>query len=131
MKEKAETSTKTEASGQSLEQLSGAVINTPKKDARAVVVSSPNDTNAAKTARSRVTVYLPEDAKLYVNGSLCPLTSGKRSFVTPSLDSGKRYYYTLRVDHEESGRTNSHNRKVVLFAGQNVEVHMNLMSISH
>src|SRR5262249_25551942 len=48
----------------------------------------------AKDEPARVTVKLPADAKLYVDGVLCPMTSAVRSFETPTLHGGVTYQYT-------------------------------------
>ncbi|MGF1581877.1 MAG: TIGR03000 domain-containing protein [Gemmataceae bacterium] len=120
----------------SLEKLSNAVSDLANRTASVAPPSGDNtgflagNTNVAQSASARVTVYLPENATLYIDGSYCSLTSSKRSFVTPTLEAGKRYFYNLRVDHVENGRTKTHNRKVVLTAGEHVVVHMGLMNIS-
>ncbi|MCS6852899.1 MAG: TIGR03000 domain-containing protein [Gemmataceae bacterium] len=74
------------------------------------------------TARTRITVQLPADAKLYVNGDLCPLTTATRRFDTPELPTGQTYAYTFRAEVERAGRTVSANRTVVFRAGEPVTV---------
>jgi uncharacterized protein (TIGR03000 family) len=65
-----------------------------------------------------VTVRLPADAKLFVDGVACPLTSDTRSFATPALQPGQRYFYTMRVELVRDGVTQSDSQRVVLEAGQ-------------
>jgi uncharacterized protein (TIGR03000 family) len=43
---------------------------------------------------AKITVTLPANATLYVDNVLCPLTSATRTFATPKLQSGQKYYYT-------------------------------------
>jgi uncharacterized protein (TIGR03000 family) len=71
---------------------------------------------------ARVTVKLPSDAQLYVDGVLCPLTSTTRSFDTPELDAGRRYYYTLKAEVVRDGVTQSARKRVVVEAGKEVTV---------
>ena len=68
---------------------------------------------------------LPADAKLYVDNVLCTLTSSQRSFATPKLAPGQKYYYTLRVELSQNGQTMSRSQQVTLQAGQHVQVNFN------
>ncbi len=121
---------------QSLEKLAANVEKLSNRPPSVVIPPQSNPetptsgTSVVQDAPTRVTVYLPKNATLYVNGSYCPLTSSKRSFVTSTLKAGKRYYYTLRVDHVENGQRKSRTRRVVLTSGQHVQVHMGLMTIN-
>jgi uncharacterized protein (TIGR03000 family) len=72
---------------------------------------------------AKVTVRLPADAKLYIDGQLCPLTSDVRTFNTPKLTAGKNYSYTLEVVRD--GGKKSDSRKVKIEAGKSVEVDFN------
>jgi uncharacterized protein (TIGR03000 family) len=69
-----------------------------------------------------VTVKLPSDARLYVDGVQCPLTSSTRSFDTPDLNAGQRYYYTLKAEVVREGETRVATRRVTLEAGKQVTV---------
>jgi uncharacterized protein (TIGR03000 family) len=71
---------------------------------------------------SRITVRLPQSAKLYVNDDLCTLRSETRSFETPQLKADKEYRYTLRAEVVRNGQTVSEIKKVVFKAGQPVDV---------
>jgi uncharacterized protein (TIGR03000 family) len=76
----------------------------------------------AKPAPARVTVQLPADARLLVDGVACPLTSSTRSFETPALDPGRKYFYTLTAEVVRDGRPVSDSRRVQLQAGKEVKV---------
>jgi uncharacterized protein (TIGR03000 family) len=65
-----------------------------------------------EAAPARITVKLPEEAKLFVNGVACPA----RSFDTPKLDPERTYSYTLKADI--AGRSES--RVITFRAGQAV-----------
>lgn len=78
-------------------------------------VSFPSDT-------ARITVRLPASAKLFVDDVLCPLTSDTRSFNTPKLEAGRKYYYTLRMEQEQNGTTQVESRRVIITPGEHVQV---------
>jgi uncharacterized protein (TIGR03000 family) len=81
-----------------------------------------NELTAQKPAPARITVHLPADARLFVNGELAKLTSNTRSFETPRLKPGKEYTYTLKAELVREGQTRSANRQVVFQAGKHVTV---------
>jgi len=75
-----------------------------------------------KAAPAKVTVQIPEDARLFVNDVLCPMTSTKRTFDTPELPVGQKFAYTLRAEANRNGQTLRAVRKVEMQAGQEVNV---------
>jgi uncharacterized protein (TIGR03000 family) len=79
---------------------------------------------AVRTAASgaRVTVRLPEDARLTINGVPCALTAGVRSFDVPELEPGRLYHYTLNARVQRDGRARSETRQIVFEAGAEVDV---------
>jgi uncharacterized protein (TIGR03000 family) len=78
------------------------------------------DRGAAGVAK--VTVRVPEDAKLYVDGVLCPLTSTSRTFETPKLEPGRRYYYTVKAEVVRDGQAQAESRRVYVEAGKSTTV---------
>jgi uncharacterized protein (TIGR03000 family) len=71
---------------------------------------------------ARITVKLPAEARLYVDGVLCPLTSATRSFTTPELAAGQKYYYTLKAEVVRAGETLAARKRVIVEAGKEVTV---------
>ena len=71
---------------------------------------------------ARVTVMLPADAKLYVDGVACPLTTAKRSFETPKLQAGRTYFYNLKMEVVRDGETQTDSRRITMQAGADVVV---------
>jgi uncharacterized protein (TIGR03000 family) len=60
---------------------------------------------------ARVTVRLPADATLWVDGKPTKQTGAVREFVTPPvLRAGQTYRYTFRAEWSEDGRTVSRER---------------------
>jgi len=92
---------------------------------RAGQISTADFTRLAKDGKdtARITVKLPADALLYVDGVLCPLKSATRSFDTPELDAGQRYYYTLKAEVVRDGVTRAATpQRVLVEAGKQVTV---------
>lgn len=68
--------------------------------------------------RARLIVELPADAKLFIDDHAMKATSSTRSFQTPTLEPGERYYYMVRVEMVRDGRTMTAEKKVVVKAGE-------------
>jgi uncharacterized protein (TIGR03000 family) len=103
-----------------------------KVDTREVVKQNPkksdiggnNESFVSHTVNEKVAeivVHLPADAKLYVDNVACPLTSAKRTFKTPELEPGKKYFYILRAEVVQNGQTVSESLRVFLTPGQQVQ----------
>ena len=71
-----------------------SVAYTKQVKVRAGEISTADFTKLANEGKdvARVTVKLPSDARLYVDGVLCPLKSATRSFNTPELVAGQRVF---------------------------------------
>jgi uncharacterized protein (TIGR03000 family) len=92
-------------------------------------VPAPKPVEKKKTeasAPARITVSLPADAKLSVDGVDCPLTSDKRAFDSPTLQPGQRYYYTFTAEVVREGKTRTESKRVIIAAGEKVEVEFTL-----
>jgi uncharacterized protein (TIGR03000 family) len=74
------------------------------------------------SAPAHITVRLPADARLIVHGVACPLTSDTRSFDTPALASGQKYYYLLKAEVVRNGRSIAQTRRVDFRSGEQVTV---------
>src|SRR6516162_5213287 len=79
---------------------------------------------AAATARDAATlrVTLPADAKLTIEGQATRSTSAQRLFVTPPLEAGKRYSYTLSATFVRTGKTITVEQEVLVRAGRETVV---------
>src|SRR5262249_23935691 len=87
---------------------------------------APSGAPSAPTADvAHVSVRLPAQATLYVDGTLCPLTSDTRTFDTPVLQAGRKYYYSMRVELDRNGQRLSETRRVTVAAGERVDVTFN------
>lgn len=79
-------------------------------------------------APARVTVSLPADARLYVDGVRCSLASERRSFDSPPLELGRTYAYTLRAEIVRDGQTRVTSRRVAVRGGEEVRVDLTALS---
>ena len=82
----------------------------------------PDDTDAAEPAPAHVVVKLPETARLFIDNTVCPLTSATRTFDTPSLKPGQVYAYTMRAEFTKAGRPVSESKRVIVRAGEETMV---------
>ncbi len=73
-------------------------------------------------ATSAVTVSLPANSKLTVDGIDTRMTGGKHTFQTPELTKGQPVSYEFRAEIERNGQTQVLTQKVSFKAGEPVEV---------
>jgi uncharacterized protein (TIGR03000 family) len=83
------------------------------------VAKSPQD---PAEAPARITVKLPADARLFVDDVACPLTSTERTFETPRLEAGRRYFYNMRAELLRDGQTRTQTKRVAVESGKPVSV---------
>jgi len=67
---------------------------------------------------ARLVIHLPADAKLYANGQLTGLSSSERIFMTPTLEKGRDFQYSLKVEYARNGKTVTDTRNVRVRAGE-------------
>jgi uncharacterized protein (TIGR03000 family) len=79
-------------------------------------------------APATILVSIPENARLLVDGSATRSTSERRSLITPTLEVGSTYVYTLRAEITTDGQTRTETREVTVRAGETSTVQFNLSS---
>jgi len=82
----------------------------------------PKSGQVSVDAPARITVRLPADARLTVDGVDCPLASDTRTFDTPALLPGQKFYYLLRAEVVRDGRTIAQTRRIDFRSGERVIV---------
>src|SRR5205823_11966785 len=60
---------------------------------------------SVEPAPATIVVTLPTEAKLTVDGNPTTSTSDRRVFVSPALDRGMEYFYTLKAEVVRDGKT--------------------------
>jgi uncharacterized protein (TIGR03000 family) len=63
---------------------------------------------------------VPADTKLYVDGTLAPGSGAERSFYTPPLERGKKFYYEVEAKVVVNGKEVVESKKVIVEAGVTV-----------
>jgi uncharacterized protein (TIGR03000 family) len=81
-----------------------------------------------ESTKATLVVSLPADAKLTVDGKPTASTTDTRVLVSPPLESGKDFVYTLRAEVTRDGRTQSVTRDVTVRAGQETRVTLEVPS---
>jgi uncharacterized protein (TIGR03000 family) len=79
-----------------------------------------NKNGGETSAKARLIVELPADAKLYIDDHKMKTTSTQRAFSTPNLQKGQTYYYMLRAEMVREGKKVSETKRVLVRAGQEV-----------
>lgn len=69
-----------------------------------------------------VTIYVPQDAVVYVNDAVTSTTGSARSFVSFGLTAGNEYDYVVRAEVTRDGQKHVETRVVTLKAGDQTAV---------
>jgi len=80
----------------------------------------------ADAGPAHITVHVPADAKLTVDGVECPLTSETRTFDTPTLQPGQQFYYTVKAEVIRDGKPVSVTRRVIFESGNKIDLEFRL-----
>jgi uncharacterized protein (TIGR03000 family) len=78
----------------------------------------------ATGTQATLIVSLPEDATLTIDGEETTSTSAQRVFVTPALEEGKEYEYTLKAKVQRDGKVEIATAKVTFRAGETKPVEL-------
>jgi uncharacterized protein (TIGR03000 family) len=94
-----------------------------------VCTIAPQTTTAlvqANDNEATIVVSLPEDAKLTIDGEQTTSTSAQRVFVSPALEQGKEYEYTLKAEVVRDGQTQIATAKVTVRPGETSKVELTM-----
>ena len=93
----------------------GAPAMAPEK-APEKVKPAPKPVGAV-SAPATISVSLPADAKLSIDGVATTSTSSERVFVSPELPAGREFSYTLKAEFQHEGKPVVVSKKVNVRAG--------------
>ena len=79
---------------------------------------------------AKVLVSLPADATLTIDGHATTSTSAQRTFVSPTLEAGKDYQYTLKAEMVRDGKAVTEIKTVVVRAGETTEVSFDTLTVA-
>jgi len=83
----------------------------------------------ASGSEATLVVNLPEDAKLTIEGEETTSTSSQRVFVSPTLESGKEYEYTLKAQIVREGKVQTATARVTVRPGEVSRVELKVPAI--
>jgi uncharacterized protein (TIGR03000 family) len=98
---------------------SGCTIVVPEKKVmpkKGEDIPPPKKTSLS--APATIVVSLPADARLTVDGAPTNSTSDRRTLVTPELEFGATYVYTMRAEIVRDGRTLAETQDVTVRGGE-------------
>jgi uncharacterized protein (TIGR03000 family) len=87
----------------------------PPVDPGAVVMPPPgpaSDTNVAQ-----ITLNVPLDCQVWIQGVKTTQIGATRRFVSPQLEPGKTYHYDFRFTYADEGKETTKNEKIEVHAG--------------
>jgi len=106
----------------------GGVIVVPSGTTTEPKVMPKAPAKTKTTSAATIVVTLPADAKLSVDGQATSSTSDRRTFVSPALETGFDYVYTLRAEVVRDGRSVVETQQVTVRSGQTSQVPFNFSS---
>ena len=93
----------------------------PAETPQAERIGDPEEL-ANTPAPATLVVRVPADAALSINGVATRSAAATRSFVSPSLQPGKEFHYTLKAEAVRDGRKVTATQRVAVRAGERKEV---------
>jgi uncharacterized protein (TIGR03000 family) len=69
-----------------------------------------------------IVLAVPAEATVYFDGNRMTSTSTLREYKTPALEPGKDYFYEARIVVDQGGKQMEETKRIVVRAGEKVEV---------
>ena len=88
------------------------------------------DKEASVNVPATIIVSLPADARLIVDGTATTSTSERRTLVTPVLENGTTYVYTMQAEVTREGRVQTQTQQVTVRGGETSNVQFNFSAQS-
>ncbi|HZT83550.1 MAG TPA: TIGR03000 domain-containing protein [Gemmataceae bacterium] len=98
----------------------GHPVSPPPQPGKKKDMPKPGKTGGTEgvAAPATIVVNLPADAQLKVDDYATASTSGTRVFVTPALEAGKEFSYTLSAEIVRDGKKVTTTKQVTVRAGE-------------
>jgi uncharacterized protein (TIGR03000 family) len=93
-----------------------------KDDAKTDKKPGEESTRYGADASTLLTVAVPDDARIYVNGKATTTPGNERQFVSRNLVPGYRYTYRIRAELERDGEVVTETKVVEVRAGEDAQV---------
>ena len=97
-----------------------ALPETPSTTPPAPAAPAPGsrtDATPDGAGSGQLTIVVPADAKVFINGHQTRSTGERREYVSNGLESGLTYRYEVRAEVVRNGKTVEETREVFLTAG--------------
>jgi uncharacterized protein (TIGR03000 family) len=85
-------------------------------------IPAPKPNVKPTAAPATLVVSLPAEARLTIDGATTRSTTSTRLFVSPTLQPGQDYVYTLRAEIVRDGQTVAQEQRVTVRAGEETQV---------
>jgi len=92
--------------------------NNPPEPPAETPEASPQAGYAPDASSVLLSVQLPEDAKVFVNGKATTSKGAQRTYVSRNLDAGRKYAYEVRAEIVRNGKTLTSTKLVRLTTGR-------------
>jgi uncharacterized protein (TIGR03000 family) len=86
-----------------------------------LLLAAPSITRAGDLPAT-IVVRLPADAKLTIDGNPTRATSALRRFITPPLEQGRPFHYTVKAEFSRGGKTVTVRKRIAVRAGRDTVV---------
>jgi uncharacterized protein (TIGR03000 family) len=86
--------------------------------------TTPQKTTLDNAVPATIVVKVPADARLTIDGEATTSTSTQRVFVSPALNPGRDYHYTLKAEFHKDGKLMSVSKEVTVRAGNETRVNL-------
>ena len=108
-----------------------APVETKKAMPKGETVAPPVDKKKAQSvAPATILVSLPAGARLTIDGTATTSTAAQRTLVTPGLEVGMTYVYTMRAEFVRDGATVTQTQQVNVRGGETSVVQFNFSTQS-
>lgn len=94
------------------------------EEAKPEAAPAPEEKKDKVAAPATIEVTLPASAKLTIDNNPTRSTSAVRTFVTPALEAGQDYYYSLQAEMVVDGETKTTTQRIMVRAGETSRVAM-------
>jgi uncharacterized protein (TIGR03000 family) len=109
----------------SVDRTNGRAVTSPEDRRGEGVYTNGPSSRATMEAPATILVSLPADAKLTIEGQPTTSTSGDRSLISPPLEPGKTYFYSMKAELDRKGQKVTTSQNVEVHAGQVSRVSLN------
>ncbi len=107
----------------------GTYYGTPGAKGEKIAEPIKGKDQANLPAPATIIVTLPADAKLTVDSYVSQQTSNQRRLVTPVLEPGQQFTYTLVAERTQNGQLITETQRVTVRAGQELPVNFSLSTM--